>query len=180
MEFQGTNDDGGNNGNNGEDRPKIMRQGYPVPAELIGFIIGKGGANIDQIQRASSAKLSTKDDNGPPSFQRDWVYIQIEGTGREVSGSWRNGGGTGAERGRPGSSGVVRCCSVLFGVARCRSVSFVVVCCRLLSYGRTGSYGVVRGRTGSYDVCRSAAGVCWSAGLHLCRCIGASVYRCAS
>ena len=79
MEFTG--------GNAGDEqaRPKIMRQGYPVPAELIGFIIGKGGANIDQIQNASSAKLSTKDDSGPRSFQREWVYIQIEGTGREVS-----------------------------------------------------------------------------------------------
>ena len=78
MEFTGGDEQAG-------DRPKIMRQGYPVPAELIGFIIGKGGANIDQIQSASSAKLSTKDDNGPRSFQREWVYIQIEGTGREVS-----------------------------------------------------------------------------------------------
>ena len=63
------------NGESGAgDRPKIMRQGYPVPAELIGFIIGKGGANIDQIQRASSAKLSTKDENGPHSFQRVGVH----------------------------------------------------------------------------------------------------------
>ena len=54
---------------------------------LIGFIIGKGGANIDQIQRASSAKLSTKDENGPRSFQREWVYIQIEGSGIAVSSS---------------------------------------------------------------------------------------------
>ena len=83
MEFTGSSDIPAEGG--GDDRPKIMRQGYPVPADLIGFIIGKGGANIDQIQRASSAKLSTKDDNGPHSFQREWVYIQIEGTGREVS-----------------------------------------------------------------------------------------------
>ena len=83
MEFTGSN--AGDDVAQAGDRPKIMRQGYPVPAELIGFIIGKGGANIDQIQRASSAKLSTKDDNGPHSFQREWVYIQIEGTGREVS-----------------------------------------------------------------------------------------------
>ena len=61
---------GGNAGDE-QARPKIMRQGYPVPAELIGFIIGKGGANIDQIQNASSAKLSTKDDSGPRSFQRE-------------------------------------------------------------------------------------------------------------
>ena len=69
------------NGESGAgDRPKIMRQGYPVPAELIGFIIGKGGANIDQIQRASSAKLSTKDETALIRSS-EWVYIQIEGSG---------------------------------------------------------------------------------------------------
>jgi|TARA_B100000795_G_scaffold183285_1_gene138962 hypothetical protein len=65
-------------------RPAILRQGFPVPAELIGFIIGKGGANIQQIERASSARLSTKDDNGPQSFEREWVYVTISGSGREV------------------------------------------------------------------------------------------------
>lgn len=66
--------------------PKVLRQGYPVPTELIGFIIGKNGANIDTIEKASSAKLSITEDNGPKSFQREWVYIHIEGTGRDVSG----------------------------------------------------------------------------------------------
>ena len=66
------------------ERPAVLRQGFPIPAELIGFVIGKGGTNIQQIERASSARLSTKEDNGPQSFEREWVYITITGSGREV------------------------------------------------------------------------------------------------
>ena len=105
------------------ERPAILRQGFPIPAEMIGFVIGKGGTNIAQIEKASSARLSTKDENGPQSFERDWVYITISGSGREVDrakklllltcieatqkkaqqqhggGNFRGGGGRGRGRG---------------------------------------------------------------------------------
>ena len=59
----------------------------PHPARGVlfaGFIIGKGGRNIDQIEKASGAKLSVSDRNGPESFGKEWVYVQVSGTGGNV------------------------------------------------------------------------------------------------
>ena len=49
----------------------------PNPRRGTGFIIGKGGRNIDQIEKASGAKLSVSDRNGPESFGKEWVYVQV-------------------------------------------------------------------------------------------------------
>ena len=66
------------------DAPRVMTQGFPVPADLIGFIIGKKGSNIANIEKASGAKLSVSDRSGPPSFNREWLHIQLSGTGNQI------------------------------------------------------------------------------------------------
>jgi uncharacterized membrane protein YgcG len=98
------------------ERPAVLRQGFPIPAELIGFVIGKDGKNIQQIEKASSARLSTKEENGQQTFERDWVYVTVAGSGREVDrakklllltcieatqkSAGRSGGGRGGSSGR--------------------------------------------------------------------------------
>lgn len=57
---------------------------FPRAFGLAGFIIGKGGRNIDQIEKASGAKLSVSDRNGPESFGKEWVYVQVSGNGGNV------------------------------------------------------------------------------------------------
>jgi len=55
-------------------------------------VIGAGGKNIQQIEATTSARLSTKSEdsshggvqNGPRSFDRDWIYITITGSGKEI------------------------------------------------------------------------------------------------
>ena len=41
----------GNRNDGGEAR--ILKQGFPVPTDLIGFIIGKKGANISNFEKAT-------------------------------------------------------------------------------------------------------------------------------
>ena len=67
-----------------QERPREMTQGFPVPKAIIGFIIGKKGANIGNIEKASGAKLSVSDRTGPQSFKRDWIHIQLSGTGNQI------------------------------------------------------------------------------------------------
>ena len=71
------------NGNEGGEA-RILKQGFPVPTDIIGFITGKKGANITNIEKATGAKLSVSDRKGPKSFNRDWYYIQLSGTGNQV------------------------------------------------------------------------------------------------
>ena len=72
----------GNRNDGGEAR--ILKQVFTVPTDIIGFIIGKKGANISNIEKATGAKLSVSDRKGPKSFNRDWSYIQLSGTGNQV------------------------------------------------------------------------------------------------
>lgn len=59
-------------------RCSFIRFGVAVGAPRgAGFIIGSGGRNIDQIEKASGAKLSVSDRNGPDSFGKEWVYVQV-------------------------------------------------------------------------------------------------------
>jgi hypothetical protein len=58
-------------------RCSLIWFGLARHAHGAGFIIGKGGRNIDQIEKASGAKLSVSDRNGPESFGKEWVYVQV-------------------------------------------------------------------------------------------------------
>ena len=69
---------------NGNEGGKFFEARLPSPDRYRGFIIGKKGANITNIEKATGAKLSVSDRKGPKSFNRDWSYIQLSGTGNQV------------------------------------------------------------------------------------------------
>ena len=58
--------------------------GLPGPDRYYWLYRGKKGANITNIEKATGAKLSVSDRKGPKSFNRDWSYIQLSGTGNQV------------------------------------------------------------------------------------------------
>ena len=59
-------------------------QAFPVLTETVPFIIGKKGAKIDAIEKATGAALSIGEGGGPNTFGREWSYIHILGEGYQV------------------------------------------------------------------------------------------------
>lgn len=68
----------GNQGNSGE-----ISQSLPIPEYKMGWVIGKRGSYINQLQIKSGASI-TISDSVSREYGNVWKYIQISGSGRAV------------------------------------------------------------------------------------------------
>ena len=55
----------------------------PIPADKVGWILGKGGSYITQLCEKSGANVVISDSESH-EFGRKWKYIAIRGTGRQM------------------------------------------------------------------------------------------------
>merc|ERR1719506_2389825 len=60
-----------------------MTQSVPIPANSVGWVMGKGGSNINLMQKQSGCVLRLQD-NEWQDFGRKWKYLQLKGSGRNV------------------------------------------------------------------------------------------------
>merc|ERR1712216_677964 len=60
-----------------------MVQSVPIPANAVGWVMGKNGANINKMQKQSGCVLRLQD-NEWKDFGRMWKYISLRGSGRNV------------------------------------------------------------------------------------------------
>ena len=72
-------------GGDGERRPVVedMVQSVPIPANAVGWVMGKGGTHINAMQKQSGCTLRLQD-NVWKDFGREWKYISLKGSGRNV------------------------------------------------------------------------------------------------
>ena len=65
------------------DKPAEVNQSMPIPADRVGWIIGKQGINIQGLSQRSGCAISVSD---WPSkeYGREWNYIHLQGTTRNV------------------------------------------------------------------------------------------------
>ena len=62
---------------------EIFKQSLPIPEHKTGWIIGKRGSYIKQLEKKSGASI-TISDSVSKEYGTTWKYIQISGTGRAV------------------------------------------------------------------------------------------------
>jgi hypothetical protein len=67
---------------NGE-KPGEVYQSMPIPADRVGWIIGKQGVYIQGLSQRSGCAI-TVSDSLSKDFGREWNYIHLQGTGRNV------------------------------------------------------------------------------------------------
>ncbi|QDZ18154.1 KH domain-containing protein [Chloropicon primus] len=64
-------------------KPHSIYQSIPIPSDRVGWIIGKRGAFIQQIEKRSGCSIVISD--APmKEFGREWNYVQLSGTARSV------------------------------------------------------------------------------------------------
>jgi len=61
----------------------VQTQSMPIPAEKVGWVMGKKGDHINQMQKQSECTLRLQD-NEWRDYGRTWKYITITGTGRQI------------------------------------------------------------------------------------------------
>ncbi|EKX37885.1 hypothetical protein GUITHDRAFT_154865 [Guillardia theta CCMP2712] len=66
-----------------KERPAEIYQSIPIPAERVGWIIGKQGAYIQNLEKRSGCSISVSD-NPCKEFGREWNYVQLQGSTRSV------------------------------------------------------------------------------------------------
>merc|ERR1712086_49658 len=59
----------------------VTTQSMPIPAEKVGWVMGKKGDHINQMQKQSECTLRLQD-NEWRDYGRTWKYITLTGTGR--------------------------------------------------------------------------------------------------
>ena len=60
--------------------PEIS-QTLPIPKDIVGYIVGKGGSTIKGIMKGSSTKIFIQENARDP----EWNYAHIQGTARAVN-----------------------------------------------------------------------------------------------
>lgn len=60
--------------------PQIS-QTLPIPKDIVGYIVGKGGSTIKGIMKGSSTKIFIQENARDP----EWNYAHIQGTARAVN-----------------------------------------------------------------------------------------------
>merc|ERR1711865_1300225 len=60
----------------------VTTQSMPIPAEKVGWVMGKKGDHINQMQKQSECTLRLQD-NEWRDYGRIWKYITLTGTGRQ-------------------------------------------------------------------------------------------------
>jgi hypothetical protein len=70
-------------GGQGGDRPAEVNQSMPIPADRVGWIIGKQGVYIQGLSQRSGCQISVSD-SPSKEFGREWNYIHLQGTTRNV------------------------------------------------------------------------------------------------
>ena len=55
----------------------------PIPADRVGWIIGKQGVYIQGLSQRSGCQISVSD-SPSKEFGREWNYIHLQGTTRNV------------------------------------------------------------------------------------------------
>ena len=68
---------------NGGERPSEVNQSMPIPADRVGWIIGKQGVYIQGLSQRSGCAISVSD-SPSKEFGREWNYIHLQGTTRNV------------------------------------------------------------------------------------------------
>eukprot|EP00658_Telonema_sp_P-2_P060063 TRINITY_DN49097_c0_g1_i2.p2 TRINITY_DN49097_c0_g1~~TRINITY_DN49097_c0_g1_i2.p2 ORF type:complete len:164 (+),score=38.59 TRINITY_DN49097_c0_g1_i2:84-575(+) len=58
-------------------------QAVPIPANAVGWVMGKGGSNINAMQKQSGCSLRLQE-NEWKDFGRVWKYISLRGSGKNV------------------------------------------------------------------------------------------------
>mmetsp|Transcript_9191 Transcript_9191/g.23592 ORF Transcript_9191/g.23592 Transcript_9191/m.23592 type:complete len:153 (+) Transcript_9191:127-585(+) len=58
-------------------------QSMPIPADRVGWIIGKQGAYIHNLEKWSGCSISVSD-SPSREFNHEWNYVQLQGTTRSV------------------------------------------------------------------------------------------------
>eukprot|EP00960_Hanusia_phi_P052016 761193-Hanusia_phi.AAC.3 len=66
-----------------KEKPAEIYQSIPIPAERVGWIIGKQGAYIQNLETRSGCSISVSD-NPSKEFGREWNYVQLQGSTRNV------------------------------------------------------------------------------------------------
>merc|ERR1712166_539458 len=61
----------------------VTTQSMPIPAEKVGWVMGKKGDHINQMQKQSECTLRLQD-NEWRDYGRTWKYITLTGTGRQI------------------------------------------------------------------------------------------------
>merc|ERR1711865_997221 len=61
----------------------VTTQSMPIPAEKVGWVMGKKGDHINQMQKQSECTLRLQD-NEWRDYGRIWKYITLTGTGRQI------------------------------------------------------------------------------------------------
>ena len=67
----------------GGDKPAEVNQSMPIPADRVGWIIGKQGVYIQGLSQRSGCAISVSD-SPSKEFGREWNYIHLQGTTRNV------------------------------------------------------------------------------------------------
>ena len=65
------------------ERPSEIYQSMPIPKGRVGWIIGKQGAYIQQLEKKSGCAISVSD-SPSKEYGREWNYVQLQGTTRAV------------------------------------------------------------------------------------------------
>ena len=61
----------------------VFQQSFPIPVHKIGWIIGKRGSYVKQLQQKSGATIVVSNTTSK-EYGQVWKYLQIVGTGRSL------------------------------------------------------------------------------------------------
>ena len=64
----------------------VQSQSWPFPTNLVGFLIGKSGANIQRIEQSTGCKIQVSKDpkvDGPDGMY-SFTYVRIRGDIRSI------------------------------------------------------------------------------------------------
>jgi len=67
----------------GEGENCVIQQSFPIPVHKIGWIIGKRGSYVKQLQQKSGATIVVSNTTSK-EYGQVWKYLQIVGTGRSI------------------------------------------------------------------------------------------------
>lgn len=62
---------------------EVYQQSFPVHEHKIGWIIGKGGSYVKQLQQKSGATIVVSNTKSV-EYGQTWKYLQITGNGRSI------------------------------------------------------------------------------------------------